>query len=140
MSQVFWGINYGESLIHFISSFSQEHFKVTYSCKAVWPWVQVLCPRSSVSPTVPLSSSSASHEGQKLGLVWVGNELRFGPLLLSKQSSEEAVGMPWKWGTGSCCSHGELAQHWYKWCCQSHHGSLRNGRLFWVNYSSKKYN
>lgn len=80
------------------------------------------------------------HERQNLGLVWVGNELSFGSLLLSKQSFEL-----WGWHgnvpcpTGCCPSDGELIQHCHKWCCQCHHGSLRNERLFWVNCSSKKY-
>lgn len=115
MSQVFWGNNYGESLIHFISSVSQEHFRVTYACKAAWPWVQVqLC-----SPTVPLSSSWAlpwrAEAGAGVGGKWA-------------EVFPSAMGMPWKWGTGRCCSHGCK-------CCQNH-----NGRLFWVNCSSKKYN
>lgn len=50
----------------------------------------------------------------ELGLVWVGNELRFGSLLLSKQSFEVGVRL-WVWhgngATGCCLSDGELAQH-----------------------------
>lgn len=69
----------------------------------------------------PCAANEPSHEQQELGLVWVGNELRFGSLLLSKQSFEVG-GRLWGWcgngNTGCCCSTGNLTQLWYKWCCQ----------------------
>lgn len=72
-----------------------------------------------------------------LGLVWVGNELRFGSLLLSKQSFEVG-GWHGNGATGCWHSDGELTQLCYKGC-QCHDRNLRNKRLFWVNCSKKDH-
>lgn len=96
MSPVFWGDNYGESLMDFISSVSQEHFKATYSCKAVWPWVQVLCPWQ-------LCVSCCAHRAVPLCCLmsplswnwgWCGWEMSWGLALCSSQS--RAL----RWGEG----------------------------------------
>lgn len=66
----------------------------------VYPITTVWCPLLA-GPLCWLSE--LSYELQKLELVWVGDGLKFGFLLLLKEaelwSGGKAVGMAWKWGS-----------------------------------------